>query len=178
MIYQPAEDSLLLKRYVIRYSKDKSVLDVGTGSGIQALAAQSSGASAVLAVDIDEEAINHINKLGIKCIKSNLFSKINKEQKFDLIIFNPPYLPEDRREDKESRKATTGGKKGDELIIKFLKQAIKHLNPDGSILLILSSLTPLDKIDKLLSELNFSYKSLAKENLFMETLEVRKIQRV
>ena len=78
MIYQPAEDSLLLKRYVTKYSKNKSVLDVGTGSGIQALAAKSSGASAVLAVDVDEEAINQVNKLGVKCIKSDLFSKINK----------------------------------------------------------------------------------------------------
>jgi methylase of polypeptide subunit release factors len=46
------------------------------------------------------------------------------------------------REDKESALATTGGKQGDELILKFLKQAQKHLTKKGIILLVLSSLTP------------------------------------
>jgi len=144
MIYEPAEDSFLLQKQVKRYSKGKSVLDIGTGSGIQAKSALMFGAKKVLATDINEEAINKLKKEEILIKKSNLFSSISG--KFDLIIFNPPYLPEDKREDSESQLATTGGEKGDEIILRFLKQSPKYLNNGGIILLLVSSLTPQNKI--------------------------------
>ena len=127
MIYEPSEDSFLLADVVKKYSKGKSVLDIGTGSGIQTISAISSGAKFVLASDINEEALKHVKTAytNIQTIHSNLFSNISG--KFDLIIFNPPYLPADKREDAESQEVTTGGKKGDEIIIKFLKHAKEHL---------------------------------------------------
>jgi methylase of polypeptide subunit release factors len=85
MIYQPAEDSFLLEKYVKKFSKNKSVLDVGSGCGIQAKAAILSGAKSVLAIDINPESVDYIKKAGIHTIKSNLFSKV--KGKFDLIIF-------------------------------------------------------------------------------------------
>ena len=62
----------------------------------------------------------------IPSITSDLFDKIPKNKKFDIVAFNPPYLPEDKREDKESQLTTTGGKKGNEITLRFLKKA-KHL---------------------------------------------------
>jgi release factor glutamine methyltransferase len=177
MIYEPSEDSYLLEKEVKKYSKNKLVLDIGTGSGIQALASLNSGAKEVTASDIDNESILHLKKAvkdhKIKIIKSDLFNNI--EGKYDLIVFNPPYLPEDKNEDKESAKATTGGKRGDEIIIKFLNQVPNHLNKEGIILLLLSSLTPRDKILSLLSKNRMKHERIAKENLFMESLEVWKI---
>ena len=58
MIYEPAEDSYLLEKQVKKYSKHKRVLDIGAGSGIQALAAMNSGAKYVLAADIEDEVYN------------------------------------------------------------------------------------------------------------------------
>lgn len=173
MIYQPSEDSYLLKKQVKLFSKNKTVLDMGSGSGIQAETALSSEAKSVLASDINPESIALLKSIGIQTIKSNLFQNING--KFDLIIFNPPYLPEDKREDKESQLATTGGKKGDEILIKFLKQAKIHLNKQGVILTLLSSLTPRGKILKLLNQLSLKHKVQETKKLFMETLEVWKI---
>ena len=170
MIYEPAEDSFLLQIHVKKYSKGKSVLDIGTGSGIQAKTALKFEAKTVLATDINEEAISKLKKEKVTSKKSNLFSEISG--KFDLIVFNPPYLPEDKREDKESRLATTGGKKGDELILRFLKQSLIHLNPNGKILLLVSSLTPQNRINKLLIKLKLGKKKLSEKKLFMETLEV------
>ena len=89
MIYAAREDSFLLAKYVNKFSKGK-VLDLGTGSGIQAEAALKHTKN-VLAVDINKEAVNYVKKKGIKAKVGNLFSEIDK--KFDLIIFNPPYLP-------------------------------------------------------------------------------------
>jgi len=181
MIYTQREDSYLLEKQVKRYSKNRKVLDIGSGSGVQAIAAISSGAKSVTATDIDKVSIFHLKKLTrdnnhkINIIKSNLFNNIKKKDKFDLIIFNPPYLPEDKREDKESRRATTGGKEGDEIIIRFFKQVKPHMNNNAIILLLLSSLTPKDKIKILLSKLNLKYKIISREKLFFETLEVWKI---
>ena len=54
ILYGPREDSKLLEKYVSQYAKG-SVLDIGTGSGIQALTAAKSGkVKSVLATDIQK----------------------------------------------------------------------------------------------------------------------------
>ena len=173
-IYEPAEDSWLLASQVKKYAQGKKVLDMGTGSGIQALTAKEAGASSVLAVDINRKALAEVQKKGISTQYSNLFTKV--PQKFDLIMCNPPYLPADAQEDKESARATTGGKKGDEWILTFLTQAPKHLTKGGLMLLLLSSLTPRRKINALLKKQNLTKKVLIQQKLFMEQLEVWEIQ--
>ena len=95
-IYTPREDSKLLVKYVRKYSKG-IVLDIGTGSGIQAItAANNKKVNSVLATDIQDSIIRlnkkNIKNKKIKFLKSDLFNDI-KNKKFDTIIFNPPYLP-------------------------------------------------------------------------------------
>jgi len=177
MIYEPREDSLLLQKAVKKLALGKSVMDIGTGSGIQAQTAKRFGALSVLASDIDRDSIRHLLALGIQTVESNLFEKIPKNKKYDLIIFNPPYLPENLVEDPESRKVTTGGKEGDEIILRFLKQAPGYLSPKGIILMVISSLTPHRRIDSLLGRLRLSKKILAEDKHFMETLEVWEIKK-
>ncbi len=143
------------------------ILDMGTGSGIQALTCRNLGFDNIVCADIDTQAINQAKNLGFKSIKSNLFSKI--KTKFDLIIFNPPYLPQDKY-DKE--KDTSGGKLGDETILRFLKNVKNHLNNQGKILLLISSLTLRKRINSLIKKLNFKIKVLSSQNLFFEKLEV------
>ncbi len=80
--------------------KNKSVLDVGTGSGIQAIRAVKEGARCVVAVDVHEEALQSarynfkLNKCvgKIKLLRSNLFSSLGKMDKFDVIVANLPFL--------------------------------------------------------------------------------------
>lgn len=138
MIYDPREDSYLIQKHVKSYAWG-NVLDMGTGSGILALEAQKY-AQKVLAVDIDPACVERVRERGIPAQVSDLFSSIEPQQ-FDLIIFNPPYLPEEPKEPADSARATTGGKKGYELIERFLKQAKKYLAPTGKILLVFSSLS-------------------------------------
>ena len=136
MIYEPREDSYLLEKYVKKLAVGRT-LDMGTGSGIQALAAKK--ADSVLASDINEEAVAFVKNKGINAVVSDLFNNI--EGTFDTIIFNPPYLPEDEHEDKESSLCTTGGKEGSEILERFLNEARDHLAKKGQILLAFSSLT-------------------------------------
>lgn len=140
---------------------------MGAGSGILAETALNYGLKNVLAADINPEAVNHTKKKGIQTIRSNLFEKI--KEKFDIITFNAPYLPEDKREPKDSQLATTGGKRGDEIPLKFLKQAKRHLNKDGEIYLLISSLTPQEKIK------TFNPKIVVKKKIFMEELLILEI---
>ena len=176
MIYLPSDDSYLLAEQVKKFCKNKSFLDMGAGSGIQSKIALDNNAKSILATDVNQEVIKYLNSQNIPSVLSDLFNNIQKNQKFDIIAFNPPYLPEDKREPKDSRLATTGGKKGDEIILKFLKQAPNYLNENGIILLLLSSLTPKDKILKLLNQLSLKHKILSEKKLFMETLQVWKIE--
>lgn len=136
---------------------------MGTGTGILSeTASKYLNKKNILAADINSEAIKITKKKGFKTIKTNLFSNI--KGKFDLITFNAPYLPLDKREPKDSQLSTTGGKRGDEISIKFLKQAKKHLNKNGTIFLLISSLTPINKIKK------FKTKIVAKKKISMEEL--------
>lgn len=174
LIYEPAEDSFLLASQVKRYAKGKKVLDMGTGSGIQAITAHNAGARSVLAVDKNKSALAKVKAQGIPTLHSDVFTKVKGT--FECIICNPPYLPEDAQEDRESKVATTGGAQGDEFILQFLTQVPSHLAQGGVILLLLSSLTPRARILKTLKKQNYLKKKLITQKLFMETLEVWSIR--
>ena len=72
---------------------------------------------------------------------------------------------------------TTGGKRGDEWILKFLTQAHKYLAHNGVILLLLSSLTPRKKVLLLLHTLKLTSLVIAEKKLFFEKLEVWEIRK-
>ncbi len=170
MIYEPAEDSYLLQKYVKEYAKGK-VLEIGTGSGILAETALEKTKD-VLAVDINEECVEYVKKKGIKCIQSDLFE--NVKGKFDLIIFNPPYLPLDKREPEDSRRSTTGGKEGYEIIERFLKEAKSYLNEKGKILLVFSSLT--GDVEKIFKKYNYTFKKLETKKIPFEELYIYSLE--
>ncbi|MEM4182008.1 MAG: methyltransferase [Candidatus Pacearchaeota archaeon] len=178
-MYFPLEDSVFfadfLNRFFKRVDKNKlkkiKVLDMGSGTGI--LAENCSffiPQKNILCVDIQEDSVNLLKKKGFRAIKSDLFEKISKKEKFDLIIFNAPYLPLDKREPRDSRIETTGGKKGDEISLRFLRGAFKYLTKDGKIFLLVSSLTPLDRIKK------FKFEIVARKKIPFEELFILKFE--
>lgn len=177
-IYEPREDSYLILEEVRRLANG-NVLDMGTGSGILALASALK-ADHVIGADIDPKAVEFAKDTAkasgltnLQFVKSDLFSYFQAHpQRFDIIIFNPPYLPEDLREPKDSRLTTTGGKKGYELLDRFFSQASKYLMPYGKILIIFSSLTGKDKVHDIIENYAFNFQKISEEDMFAETLFV------
>ncbi|MBU0535376.1 MAG: methyltransferase [Nanoarchaeota archaeon] len=172
-MYEPREDSYLLAKHVAKHAFGR-VLDVGTGSGIQAVtAAKKKQVKSVLGVDIQKAVIEHCTskvvgqsrKLRFK--QSNLFE--NVKGKFDTIIFNPPYLPEDV---KLKDITLDGGKKGYETLERFFDSVNEHLSPDGIILVLFSSLTNKAKVEGFISNNLLEAEEIGKQNLFMEQLYV------
>ncbi len=177
--YPPKEDSFLLQKYVKIFAKG-IVLDIGTGTGIQAItAALKSNVKRVIASDIDKDALiiakfnSELNRVYEKIIfvQSNLFERIPKI-KYDTIIFNPPYLPEEGVEDYKTKLWTVGGEEGNELILRFLEEAWKYLYKNGIILLVFSSLSNPKKILSFAEELGYSYKLLESKRFFFEEIYV------
>ena len=169
MPYEPAEDSFLLQKAVRRFARGR-VLDIGTGSGIQALtAAGKQTVRSVLAVDIDSEVISFLRsqksspKITIR--PSDLFSQVNGT--FDTIICNPPYLPQDQG---VNDPALYGGKKGYELIERFFAEVGDHLVGKGVILLIFSSLTNKERVDAVIQQQLFQFRELSRQKLAFEEL--------
>jgi HemK-related putative methylase len=171
-MYSPAEDSYFLAEVIekeLKGKKQNRFLDMGCGSCIQARTANKFiNKENILCVDIDKESLEEAENLGFKFIKSNLFKNI-KNSKFDIISFNAPYLPEDKY---DKKKDTSGGKKGDETIVKFLKQAKCYMNKGGKIFLLISSHTPKEKIEKEIKKQKYKIMALHEKMLFMEKLFV------
>ncbi len=177
MPYEPREDSFLLEKHVARYSHGL-VLDMGTGTGIQALAAATK-ASGVIALDIDPEAVRFcrqkIKDSKIEFYRSDLFEHLKSSNThFDLIIFNPPYLPEHPGAEDV---ALDGGKKGHELLERFLSQANSYLKKDGSILIVFSSYTNKEKVDEIIMHHCLKHEELDHEKLDFEDLYIYLIKK-
>ncbi len=177
LIYEPAEDSYLLSETLekevptlLEENSELKVLEIGSGSGFQLKTLLHLGVKQenIFGCDINPDAILHCQNLGFNVIESDLFSKI--DGKFDLIIFNPPYLPLEKNEDEESQLATTSGIKGSKLINKFLKKAASFLNPNGEIIILTSSLT------KGIKWRDYKKELLTTKKLFFEGLEVWRVK--
>lgn len=175
MIYQPAEDSFLMSKILkqelpklLNKNLNLKFFEIGAGSGIHLNIVRNIGIKLknIFSSDINLEAVKYCNSLGFDCIQSDLFENI--KGRYDIIIFNPPYLPEDFREPEDSRLETTGGKKGTEIILRFFQQAKKHLEKNGKIFLITSSLSPEINFEKL----GYNAKEIGCYKLFMERLYI------
>ncbi|MFB6209468.1 MAG: HemK2/MTQ2 family protein methyltransferase [Candidatus Nanohaloarchaea archaeon] len=140
-VYPPREDSYFLKQYLENLElEDKEVLDMGTGSGILALE-MAEKAAEVTAVDINQEAVEEVSRkserrgLGIDVFKSDLFEHVDAE--FDLIVFNPPYLPGEVS--MEGGEMWRGGETGVELAESFLEEVDSYLKDGGKAMILVSS---------------------------------------
>lgn len=166
-VYEPAEDSFLLRNYISELELDgKKALDMGTGSGIVALEMAKKGAK-VTAADINNEAVEKLSEKidgtgqDIEVKMSDLFSDLEGE--YDLIAFNPPYLPGEKGVGDEE--IWRGGEKGTELTERFLEDIDNYLTEGGYAVVILSSRADHERITE-----KYELDIVQTEKLWFETL--------
>jgi len=179
-VYEPQEDSFLLRDVILTENlNSKNCLDLGTGCGIQARAMFDAGARSITCIDINYKALlksqqnNSEIKNCIRFVESDLFSKLN-ESVFDFVAFNPPYLPSDEMKWKD----LDGGKKGREVIDKFLTQIVGHLSPTGVCLLLISSLNNKDEIMDIIKSKKLFVEIVRSKKLFFEELFILRITKL
>ena len=175
-VYIPAEDSYMLAENLL-IEDGESVLEIGTGSGIVAMYA-SRLTDKVTATDINADALllaeNNFKLNGIENIEllfGDLFEPV-KSRKFDVILFNTPYLPTDNDDvvDGDLNYAFDGGSNGRKVIDLFLNELPNHLNDGGKVQLIQSSLSGNDKTLDLLDRLGFVGEVAISEHFFFEDI--------
>ena len=171
MVYEPREDSYLLREQVLEHARGH-VIDVGTGTGIQALAASKKpGVQSVEAVDIDAQAVVRARENGADAHQSDRFANARRAE-YDTIICNAPYLPD---EPLAPDVALDGGPNGYEWTIEFLGQAREHLSRNGQILLLISTLTNEHVIKDWLRTHELAFAEVAREEHPYEQLLVYRI---
>lgn len=172
-LYIPSDDSLLLAESVAKYT-GKSALEIGIGSGI-VLRILHENFEVVAGTDIDFESLRHCkNNIsnGIYLVCCDAASTFHC--KFDLIVSNPPYLPEENNEGHDS--AIHGGYDGTGTILHFIKSATSVLAENGKMLVLVSSLSDRTKIDKSIIQMKLKKRTLGEKKLFFETLAILEVR--
>jgi release factor glutamine methyltransferase len=188
-VYEPAEDTFLLLD-TIDTRPDDMVFEMGTGTGIIGLYCSMLGADVVCS-DINPLAIELTKKnylINQNLLKGNfdvrtgdLFSVLDEHEKFDKIIFNPPYLPT-KPEDLVGGsgwfdKAVDGGADGLLQTQKFIEHASNHFKKEGIGYFVFSSLADPEKLKKIIDKNGFYLKILKSCRFNDEELIIYRVQK-
>ncbi|MDD5473666.1 MAG: class I SAM-dependent methyltransferase [Candidatus Methanoperedens sp.] len=174
-VYEPSEDSFLLAEAALSEIKDSErILEVGCGSGIISALIKTNTKAKIVGIDINPYAAACTKENDIDVIRGDLLNAI--KGKFDMIIFNPPYLPTAKEESTEDwiNVALDGGYDGRRIIWRFLEDAGNHLAENGRILMLVSSLTGIEEIKSKMRAMNYAIEDLIQERFMFEQLTVIK----
>jgi release factor glutamine methyltransferase len=174
-VYCPAEDTELLQKAALsEVTPSDRVIEIGSGSGLIA-GALGEIASLIIATDINPHAAATTRAQGIDVVRTDLCAALSGP--FDLIVFNPPYLPTqpEERVDDWLEYALDGGASGRDAIERFAVDAGRVLAPAGRILLLISSLTGLFEVSALFQLQGYSVEVVQERRVEDETLYVLKI---
>jgi release factor glutamine methyltransferase len=177
-VYEISEDVFNPKFYYtsvfmakhIKVRPGDIVLDIGTGSGIQAITAGQT-ALKVIAVDINPEAVrfalrnviaNGLEKK-ISIVHSDLFSSLHSEDKFDVILFTPKSDLDHALFDHEKKLAR-----------RFFREAGKYLRPDGYIQMVYSSFAEPEKVLAISRQSGWRHSLIAEEQTISEKFLIYK----
>ena len=175
-VYVPAEDSYLLAEN-LEIKEGQSVLEIGTGSEIVAMyASRLTDKITVSYINFDacelaRKNFEDNNIANIEILFGNMFEPV-ENRKFDVILFNTPYLPTEDDEviDDTINYAFDGGLNGRKVIDLFLNEVGNHLNDGGIVQMIQSSLSGNEETLEKLDNLGFIAEIKASEHFFFEDI--------
>ena len=154
----------------------KRVADIGTGSGLAALAAARAGA-VVTALDVHPTAVQCASENArrnglaerIRVLRSDVWEAVDPALRFDLVISNPPFYPREARSPEDLAFAAGAGYS----FFSRLAGGLRHrLAENGSLVLVHSSDVPLSEVTQRLRPAGLSSRSLRERRGFFETLSL------
>jgi release factor glutamine methyltransferase len=172
-MYTPSDDTFLLADSLSQY-KGWRALEIGVGSGLL-LNILKENFVYVVGSDIDLRSLWHCkqqqtsssNVLLVCCDAGSAF----RSNKFNFIISNPPYLPND--EDSDIVDPTIyGGHVGIEATVHFVNSALPLLAKGGKMLVVISSLADPLNFERMIVKNNIRKKIVREKRLFYEMLSI------
>lgn len=156
-VYSPREDTYLLGELALEYGSGGRFLELGSGTGI---------VSAYISLKLDMEGVGvdvnpwaayctrmtaDMNGAKVHAIIGSATGAISDRYMCDIVIFNPPYLPEDRhiKDDPFLDLATVGGPLGSETALEWVMGARRFIKPSGLMIFITSSLSHFPSEDEI-----------------------------
>jgi release factor glutamine methyltransferase len=179
LVYEPAEDSFLLADAALKEAKPgMHILEIGTGSGfVSAVLLANLKEICLVATEINPHAARCAKANAVEVIRTNLFKGLTTrclKTRFDLILFNPPYLPtcEEEKVPGWLNYAFDGGTSGRETLNTFLEEVRDYLKPGGEILVLISSITGLYAVKEKMEKMGFAVNVVARKKVSFEELMV------
>lgn len=179
LVYEPAEDSFLLADAALEEAEPgMRVLEVGAGSGFVSAVLRTNFENVrIIATEINPHAVRCAKENGVEVIRTDLFRGIEPrslEARFDLILFNPPYLPTSENEKVSGwlNYAFDGGASGRETLDRFLDEVRDYLKPGGKILVLISSITGVETVQEKMEGLGFAVDIVGRTKVSFEELVV------
>ncbi|HYO51052.1 MAG TPA: methyltransferase [Chloroflexia bacterium] len=156
------------------------VLDVGTGSGIAAIAAARAGAKEVVAVDVNPQAVRcakdnvaHMGLRGrVEVRESDMFTAVPGER-FDLLVCNPPYfrgVPTNLADGAYMAGADY------EWLDRFSHEARSHLCASGRCLIVIGDAADVREIVGRMGRAGWSVALAAKRDILVEVIYIFVLQ--
>lgn len=169
-MYIPSDDTNLLAECAQHY-RGRWALEIGIGSGAvaESLAANFKN---VVGTDIHLQSLVYCRgrNSGIALVCCDAASPFRNVQ-FDLVVANPPYLPDDNDKDP----AVHGGPTGLEATVSFIASALPLLSSQGAMLLVVSSRADSSALNDFLEKNKLGKKVALEKELFFERLSVLEI---
>ena len=170
-VLSPRMETEILVEQVLKDIGDKKnleVLDLGTGSGAIAVTIAKMTKSKVVAVDISKSALTvaqenaKMHNVKVDFVESDLFDKLKKHAKFDIIVSNPPYIRtldiaglDEEVKNFDPVTALDGGEDGLEFYRRISQETTQHLKNGGRIYLEIGA-GQFKAVEKLLQEAGFT----------------------
>lgn len=179
LVYEPAEDSFLLADAALEEAEPgMRILEIGAGSGfVSAVLKANVKGIRILATEINPHAARCAKANEVEVIRTDLFRGLkpgSQKASFDLILFNPPYLPTSEEEKVPGwlNYAFDGGTSGRETLDRFLSEVRNYLKPGGKVLILISSITGLESVKEKMEKLGFEVEVIRRKKISFEELMV------
>ncbi|MCX8169244.1 MAG: methyltransferase [Candidatus Methanomethylicia archaeon] len=185
-VYFPSDDTYMLVDVINSLDRNYGCgLDLGCGCGILTLLL-SKICKQVIAIDINSIAVKNtwynakLNFLSkkIHVIVGDLINPIKRAPIFDIIVFNPPYLPAseyDKYLFEEEKLSLCGGPNGRIIIDRFLNEFSSIIKNFSEVFILQSSLSNHMKTIEKLINLGFNVSIVFEKKFFYEKLYLFKV---